>query len=129
MKRCSAPYIDSSIETKLLSLGNRHFRKRSIPSNYSLPNSATSAAHHSFSNLDYCTCFGYVSFHFQLQTNLKKMLFLVLHVPTIIFFNPAFTTLTSLSLLTLEDPRSHTRTHQSAGLLWTSDQSVAETPI
>ena len=39
------------------------------------------------------------------------------------FYNP----LAGFSLLILEVPRSHNDTTQSVGLLWTSDQSVAET--
>jgi hypothetical protein len=40
----------------------------------------------------------------------------------IFFFYPAFTTLSSLSLMI-----THKDTPQSAGLLWTRDQPVAET--
>jgi hypothetical protein len=39
------------------------------------------------------------------------------------------TILVGLGILTVEVPRSHSDTPQSVGILWTSDQLVAETSI
>ena len=43
------------------------------------------------------------------------------------FFSVALRRNAGHDLLILEVSRSHTTTHQSVGLLWTSDQLVAET--
>ena len=49
------------------------------------------------------------------------------HIIFLIFFYHGVTTLLGQGLLVIEASRSHSDTPQSVGLLWTSDQLVAET--
>jgi hypothetical protein len=51
----------------------------------------------------------------------------VVFISHLFFFFVALRPNAGHGLLILEVSRSHTTTHQSVGLLWTSDQLVAET--